>query len=256
MSFEETKLELQENKGTWVKLHRDILINRIFNNEKLLKVFIWCILKATWKEYYQVVGRKTIKLLPGQFVTGRNIASTELNMPPSTSWTYLKILETNGSINIESNRKFSVISIVNWEVYQSREEKTDSDMDNKRTANGHKQEFKESLNNMCPENFSGQTPTKTKKSKRVFNQDEKEYKLAKYLSNQVAERYNKPEKNEKILQDWAVEFERMVRLDKLELNEMLQVLVFSQKDDFWKQNILSAGSFRKQYLKLLAKMQG
>ncbi|MBU5312313.1 hypothetical protein KQI38_09755 [Tissierella carlieri] len=110
----------------WIKLHREIKDKAIFDNEKLLKTFIWCLLKATHTEHEQLIGRQKVPLKSGQFVTGRNKASTELNMSPSTTWEYLKILESNKSINIKSNNKFSIISIENWGLYQSEDEKTDS----------------------------------------------------------------------------------------------------------------------------------
>jgi phage replication O-like protein O len=95
-----------------------------------------------------------------------------------------------------------------------------------------------------------------KKESKIFSNDDKEYKLSKYLSKCIAERLDKPLKDEKTLQSWAKEFNKMVRLDKYDYDEMLEVLQFSQTDDFWKKNILSAAKFRKQYLTLLAQMKG
>lgn len=60
-------------------------------------------------------------------------------MTPSTAWDYLKLLEKNESINIKSNNKYSVVTIVNWELYQAQDEisdsKSDSNSDNKSTTN-------------------------------------------------------------------------------------------------------------------------
>jgi phage replication O-like protein O len=95
-----------------------------------------------------------------------------------------------------------------------------------------------------------------KKESKTFSDSDKEYKLSKYLSKCIAERLDKPLKDEKTLQSWAKEFNKMVRLDKYDYDEMLEVLQFSQTDDFWKKNILSAAKFRKQYLTLLAQMKG
>jgi len=93
-----------------------------------------------------------------------------------------------------------------------------------------------------------------KPSPKIFTKTDKEYILANYLSKQIADRLNKPLQNEKVLQSWAAEFEKMVRLDKYDLEEMKDVLIFSQGNDFWKKNILSAGKFRKQYISILAQM--
>jgi predicted phage replisome organizer len=96
---------------------------------------------------------------------------------------------------------------------------------------------------------------KDSKIKKSFSQDDKEYKLANYLSKQIAKRLDKPLQKEETLQKWAAEFEKIVRIDGNDINEIRDVLAFSQKDDFWKTNILSAAKFRKQYLTLLAKMK-
>ena len=64
-----------------------------------------------------------------------------------------------------------------------------------------------------------------------------------------------PLKEEKDLQRWAADFNKMVRLDGYGIEEIKEVLMFSQKNDFWQTNILSAAKFRKQYLTLLSQMK-
>lgn len=115
----------------WLKLHRNLIYNPIFQNENLLKVWIWCLSKATHKPRRQMVGNQFVDLLPGEFVTGRKIAGEELNMPSSTAWNRLKTLEKNESIEIKSENKFSIIKILNWESYQVDDDKLDRDIDNK-----------------------------------------------------------------------------------------------------------------------------
>lgn len=119
----------------WIKLHRQLLCSHIFQNEKLLKIWIWCLMKATHKEKEQIVGRQKVKLKKGQFVTGRNAAAAELGMAPSTAWDYLKLLEAESCINIKSNNKFSVVTVVNWAFYQGSNENFDSKIDSKKTTN-------------------------------------------------------------------------------------------------------------------------
>jgi hypothetical protein len=94
-----------------------------------------------------------------------------------------------------------------------------------------------------------------KKESKTFNEADKEYLLAGYLSNKISERLNVPQKDEKTMQKWSAEFEKMIRLDKYSIEEIKEVLVFSQKHEFWQSNILSASKFRKQYLTLLAQMK-
>lgn len=105
---------------TWIKLYRKLLISPIFENEKALKVWIWCLLKATHTEREQLVGKKIIHLEVGQFVFGRNKASEELKMSESSVYGYIKLLEKLKMISVKSNNKFSVVSIEKWEDYQEK----------------------------------------------------------------------------------------------------------------------------------------
>lgn len=103
---------------SWIKLYRKILKSPIWDNEKALKIWIWCLLKATHQERIQLVGQQEVNLEKGQFVFGRKKASEELSMNESTIYKYIKLLEKLQMISIESNNKFSVVSIEKWEDYQ------------------------------------------------------------------------------------------------------------------------------------------
>lgn len=104
--------------NTWLKLYRKLLKSPIFENEKALKIWIWCLLKATHTEREQLVGQQIVHLEKGQFIFGREKASEELKMTESTIYKYIKLLEKLQMISINSNNKFSVVSIEKWEDYQ------------------------------------------------------------------------------------------------------------------------------------------
>ena len=53
------------------------------------------------------------------------------------------------------------------------------------------------------------------------------------------------------VKDWTLEADKLLRLDKRDLEEAKRVLEWSQADDFWRGNILSMRSFRRQYDRLL-----
>ena len=60
--------------------------------------------------------------------------------------------------------------------------------------------------------------------------------------------------DDKGLNKWAEIIDKMIRLDKRSENDILDVLDFALKDDFWKQNIRSADKLRKQFDNLYVKM--
>tara|TARA_R110000744_G_scaffold5556_1_gene19766 strand:+ start:8419 stop:9003 length:585 start_codon:yes stop_codon:yes gene_type:complete len=110
----------------YIKLHRKILDNGLFADAELLKVFIWCILKAN-REPKVIYGRSVGK---GQFITGRVSASEELHIKPSTVYKRMQSLKAQGYIDIDSNTKNSLITVCNWKSYQLENEVKKRNLDN------------------------------------------------------------------------------------------------------------------------------
>ena len=106
----------------FIKLHRTILNSEVFQNEALLKVWIWCLLKASYKNYSYSIragkGTAVIDLEPGQFVFGRKTAALELKMTEGGLYERILKLKNSGNITVESNNRFSIITIVKWNTYQ------------------------------------------------------------------------------------------------------------------------------------------
>ena len=132
-----------EDSNGWIKLYRKLLQSPIFQNEKALKIWIWCLCKASHKERDQLVGKQLIHLEEGQFITGRIKASEELKMNQSTVYKYLIMLKNQKMVHIESSNRFSIITIENWKDYQIEDLKNDNKNNNKITTKEHKQECKE-----------------------------------------------------------------------------------------------------------------
>jgi biotin operon repressor len=131
----------------YIKLARCLLEKPLFQNEKLLKVWIWCLLKASHKGYEQLIGLKKIQLESGQFIFGREKAAQELNMPQSTVWRLMQFLKDNESLDIKTNNKYSLVTLINWTLYQVEPEKTDSKMDSKRTTDGQQMDTNKNVKN-------------------------------------------------------------------------------------------------------------
>lgn len=56
------------------------------------------------------------------------------------------------------------------------------------------------------------------------------------------------------IQKWAYEVDKMIRLDKRSPCGIMNVICWSQSDEFWQNNILSTAKLRKQYDQLEMKM--
>ena len=127
------------NSRNWLKLNRSILTSNVFENPRLLKVWIWCLCKASHKDHDQLVGMQMVHLKPGQFIYGRKAASEELKIPASTTNMYMKQLQKMRNLDIKANNKFSVVTVRNWRFYQGMDSKSKQQnrqqIDNKLTTN-------------------------------------------------------------------------------------------------------------------------
>lgn len=205
---------------------------------------------------------------PGQHATSYRLIAQGVGYYEGRKWkepnvktvkSILDWLVKQNMISVQSNSKGTIINVVNWGLYQSEIDKGNSERIAEETLEKHLVDTKKN-DKECNNNDNNILPSekeakKDSKIKKTFNQDDKEYKLANYLSKQIAKRLDVPLKDEATLQRWAVEFDRMVRIDGYDIDDIKDVLVFSQRDPFWQTNIMSAGKFRKQYLVLLGKMR-
>ena len=237
----------------YIKLHRKLLSSAIFDNPNLLKVFIWCLLKASYQERDQVVGLQTVKLLPGQFIYGRVKAGAELRMNPSTAHRYMLRLKSFGNVDIKANNKFSVITVANWGFYQSDNQADDNKADNKWTTNEQQMDTNKKVKKVKKDSSSSSPTPKTK----LFEPDSNPYQGAQYLARHKAINFPKLKPpTEQLLQQWADAIDKLNRIDGFEWEDISDTLRFAMRDDFWQKNILGGPTFRKQFEKIYTKAVG
>ncbi len=219
----------------WIKLHRKLLDNPIFDKPELLQLFIYCLLKANHEPQNIIFNGQEIEILAGQFITGRAVMAKDLGQKPITTYKRLKILKNIEILNIESNNRFTLVTVVNYGMYQSEEIKRNSKSNNKGTT-------REQLGN------TNKNDKNDKNDKNIYSSSH--MTMAEKLKSFILSN-NPGAKTPDDLSKWAAEFERMERLDKRSPEQIVAVMEFSQKDLFWKANILSAGKLREKFDTLL-----
>lgn len=127
-----------------ILLHRCILDSQVFAHQVALKIWIWCLCRASYKERFVPLkigkGNISVKLLPGQFIFGRYKAEDELGIDGSTIYRWIQKFESDefGMIKIESNNQYSIITICKWDEYQAEQKKkrttNEQPTDSQRTA--------------------------------------------------------------------------------------------------------------------------
>ena len=105
----------------WVKLHRGLLEHGIFRDAAVLQVWMYLLLRASYREQKLAIGRQVIGLQPGQLLYGRKAVSEKLSMGEGKLRGIMEMLEQCGSIVVESTNRYSVVTIVNWMEYQQGE---------------------------------------------------------------------------------------------------------------------------------------
>jgi len=85
-----------------------------------------------------------------------------------------------------------------------------------------------------------------------FDEQSPPFKVSHYLYTKIKER--NPKLKTPNFQTWAKHADYILRLDKRSYAEVISVVDWCQKDDFWQNNILSTKKLRDQYDQLYMKM--
>ena len=102
----------------WVRLWRKALSSRVFEDPWLWKLWCWCLLRADWKARWKH-GRETTV---GSFCTDYRQAAEQLNTTINRCHRGLHRLQEWGQIRLKAERRFTVVTICNWETYQPDKE--------------------------------------------------------------------------------------------------------------------------------------
>ena len=106
----------------WVKIHRKTIDSRVFSDDFLFRLWMWCLLKANWKRGWKN-GRE---IPPGSFATGELSASDQLGVSGSKWRRGMDKLKEFGCINTKATNRFTIVTIEKWELYQSDDPKPTS----------------------------------------------------------------------------------------------------------------------------------
>jgi len=224
------------NEG-WIMLHRKLLDDPIIQRPKYCHLWIVLLLKAQHKRSDFIWDNQRQTLQPGQLITGRKQLSQETRIPESTIERILKYLESEHQIGQQTTPKFRIITIKNWEKYQSLRQ-SGQQTDNKRTTDGQQMD---TYNN-----------DKNANNDNKYSQNSDEFQLSKLLLDLILER--KPDFKKPSLAKWSVHIDRLLRLDGRDAARVEEVIRWCQKDSFWQNNILSTEKLRKHFDQLELQM--
>ena len=122
----------------YIKLWRKSFDNPFMRRPVVLSLWIHLLLSANHKDREELLGGKRITCSPGQFTTGRNQLSEEIDIPSTTIERILKTLENEHQIGQQKTTTNRLITIVNWKRYQQDGQQSGQRPDSDRTASGQR----------------------------------------------------------------------------------------------------------------------
>ena len=149
-------------ENTFITLHRKILQSSCFQDAELLKLWLWCLMRANHKDREIIHGGQLVRLKRGQFITGRYVATKELNMTTMKYRGRIALLAKMLQISLKVTNKYTIITVVNYDLYQTKGKKITNKQptDNQQvtTSKEGKKVKKEEGNNITvifqPDNFN------------------------------------------------------------------------------------------------------
>lgn len=119
----------------WIKSHRAIMDNPIVcKDAEYYAVWGYLLHHAAYVQVDDFFNGKRIKLQPGQLITGRKKIASKFKINESKVYRILKCFENEQQIEQQTSNASSLITILNWQEYQSSEQQTEQPVNNQRTT--------------------------------------------------------------------------------------------------------------------------
>ncbi|WP_421930450.1 hypothetical protein [Morganella morganii] len=264
----------QSGKG-FALIHRQFMDSRLYKDSQAVHLWLHLILKAnhTDEEVNTDIGMMIVRR--GQMITGRPTLVSETFIPDNKVKSLLRTFESKGMINIESKgRKFSLISIVKYDDFQSQNCPTDvQQMSNANTSKNAPlsdvcptdvQRLSINNNNILNTNVFNDRPRISKSSPRKAKPEAAvsspkgdkwgtadDLKAAQWIF-QLITRIS-PSAKTPNWSGWANDVRLMREQDDRTHSDICQMFKFANQDSFWKSNILSPAKLREKWTQLEAK---
>ena len=148
MKVSEQSTRYSEHGDGYVKIYRKLLTSAVFQHDNLLKVWIWCLVRANWHDTMCLFDGVELKVGRGSFISGRYTGSTECHMKPKTFYNQLVKLQELGNIFLKSDNRKTLITIVNYSSYQDDQTTDGQPLDNKRTTGGQQEDTDKEVKNI------------------------------------------------------------------------------------------------------------
>lgn len=224
----------------WICLYRALLDHWIFEESDALKLWCYLLLKANHTDRRTMFNGKLTEVKRGQIIAGRLVLSEKLQISEAKIRRYLNTLENDQMISQVKTNKYSMISIVNYDQYQSIDQQETS----KSPTNNQQIATSKQLNNENKKTISVDKPP-------TEGPDPEDLRLAQWMYKLILDVM--PKTKAPNFDKWANIIRLMQDRDGHSRTDIAHVFKWANKDGFWKLNIRSPDKLRAHYATLDAK---
>lgn len=162
----------------WIKVHRALFDNPVVTQSpEHLTVWMYLLTHATPRPYKAIFGGKEITVKRGQLITSRKTIAESVNRGVDGSKVHriLKSFENAHQIEQQTTNKNRLITLKNWNKYQSGEQQNEHQVNNKRTSN----EQRANTNRELYKKIKNKEKIKNKKRQSVYSVETANFDVAK-----------------------------------------------------------------------------
>lgn len=221
----------------WISLNRQITDNWIWKDKPYAKGQAWIdiLLRVNHKANKVPIGNSIIEVNEGETIWSIEDMANRWGWSRKKVSNFLNILETESQIVQKRTSKYTLVTVVNWGLYQTKEQQ--------KNINGTSKEHQKNTNNN--DNKENNEIINKKPLSKKFDDDSEEIGIAKYLFLNI-QNIN-PNAKQPNYQTWAKHADYMLRVDKRSKKDIKTVIDFATKDSFWQSNILSTKKLRDKF---------
>ncbi|MEB4596958.1 Replication protein O [Bacillus amyloliquefaciens] len=231
----------------WIKLHRSVQDHWIYQEKrKFSKYEAWLdlLMMASHKDNKFVLGNELYDLKRGEFISSIRKLGERWSWSNTKVTQFLDLLKKDEMIDFKKDTKKTLITIVNYGVYHDSDEE-------KKTVIEHKNDTKATQKHSIKNEKNVKNEKNIKPSRLKYEICDMEN--AEYLFKEIQN--NNPDAKKPNLEKWANEFRLIRERDKRTDQQIKYLINWSHQDSFWKTNILSPASLRKQFDRLVTKIK-
>lgn len=160
----------------WIKLYRTLLTNKLWIKEPFTKGQAWVdiLLRINHKDNETLIGNQNIEVLRGQTLWSMKDMANRWKWSRKKVENFLKMLKKEHQIYYQSTTKYTMITVINWGLYQDEFQEGTSNIE-KKSNKGTSKEHQKNTN---------------KNDKNVKNDKKNIYSLViEYLNKKAGTKY-------------------------------------------------------------------